>query len=516
MQSQSFRWILFVALAQGLVAQDAIRLKTRTLGREPTGRQLVPGSRLPATAGHYILQFQHLPDFEGRQQLARRGARVLEYVPDNALMVSIPAGFEGADLGVARWLRMAAADKISPLADAGNGFYLAVFQPDTNMNDAQALVESYGFQILQNAALLPAQLLIGGDSGQLANLAAWDEVSYIMPASADLVSGAPVMACAGALTEAGPVGNYVLVSQGWPVDSTGVVSLNYVFGALTNQLDTATVESQIESAFRAWEQYANISLTPGAQADAVRTIFVEFVSGAHGDAYPFTDPSSLAHTFYPDPPNSEPIAGDMHLNADETWNVGSSVDVFSVALHEAGHALGLGHSDQPGAVMYPYYHRATGLTDYDIAGIQALYGTPGSQPAPPSNPPASNPPASNPPAPNPPAPNPPSSPPAPNPPSSNPPSSGGGSTPPSLTITSPAGTMVSTTAASLLFSGTAAASAGVASVKWNDAFGDTGVAAGTSSWSVSIPLLVGTNAITVRAYDAAGNSAWRSVTVVRD
>jgi hypothetical protein len=306
------------------------------------------------------------------------------------------------------------------------------------------------------------------------------------------------------------------------------VSLNYVFGALTNQLDAATVEGQIESAFRAWEQYANISLTPGAQADAVRTIFVEFVSGAHGDAYPFTNPSTLAHTFYPDPPNSEPIAGDMHLNADETWNVGSSLDVFSVALHEAGHALGLGHSDQPGAVMYPYYHLATGLTDYDIAGIQALYGTPGSPPAAPSNPPASNPPsnppgsnppsnppASNPPS-NPPASNPPSNPPASNPPNSNPPSSGGGTAPPSLTITSPAGTMVSTTAASLLFGGTAAASAGVASVKWNDAFGDTGVAAGTSSWSVNIPLLVGTNAITVRAYDAAGNSAWRSVTVVRN
>jgi hypothetical protein len=28
-------------------------------------------------------------------------------------------------------------------------------------------------------------------------------------------------------------------------------------------------------------------------------------------------------------------------------------------------------------------------------------------------------------------------------------------------------------------------------------------------------LLVGTNAVTVRAYDAAGNSSWRAITVVR-
>jgi hypothetical protein len=30
-----------------------------------------------------------------------------------------------------------------------------------------------------------------------------------------------------------------------------------------------------------------------------------------------------------------------------------------------------------------------------------------------------------------------------------------------------------------------------------------------------MPLYVGTNTITIRAYDAAGNSGWRAVTVVR-
>jgi len=53
----------------------------------------------------------------------------------------------------------------------------------------------------------------------------------------------------------------------------------------------------------------------------------------------------LAHTFYPSPPNPEPIAGDVHLDDDEEWVIGSdlsvrSVDLFSVSLHELGHALG--------------------------------------------------------------------------------------------------------------------------------------------------------------------------------
>ena len=109
-------------------------------------------------------------------------------------------------MGIARQLRLAADQKISPLAADGYGFYLLVLQPDASMDDAQALVESYGFQIVPNPSLLPGQLLIGGDAGRLAGLAAWDEVSYILPASTDLISGAPVMGCAGALTTAGPVG----------------------------------------------------------------------------------------------------------------------------------------------------------------------------------------------------------------------------------------------------------------------------------------------------------------------
>ena len=67
------------------------------------------------------------------------------------------------------------------------------------------------------------------------------------------------------------------------------------------------------------------------------------------------------------------MAGDMHFNADQNWGIGMGTDMFSVALHEAGHALGLGHSDLPGAVMYPYYRVNTALTPEDIAAVQGLY-----------------------------------------------------------------------------------------------------------------------------------------------
>jgi hypothetical protein len=68
----------------------------------------------------------------------------------------------------------------------------------------------------------------------------------------------------------------------------------------------------------------------------------------------------------------------------------------------------------------------------------------------------------------------------------------------------------------MIFSGTASDNVGVVKVTWTDSIGDTGNATGTTSWqTAAIPMFVGTNTITIRAYDAAGNCGWRSVTVTR-
>jgi Ca2+-binding RTX toxin-like protein len=53
----------------------------------------------------------------------------------------------------------------------------------------------------------------------------------------------------------------------------------------------------------------------------------------------------------------------------------ASPDVhFKTALHEIGHTLGLGHSDDPNDNMYPTDEGAPSLSADDIAGVQAIYG----------------------------------------------------------------------------------------------------------------------------------------------
>jgi hypothetical protein len=82
-------------------------------------------------------------------------------------------------------------------------------------------------------------------------------------------------------------------------------------------------------------------------------------------------------------------------------------------------------------------------------------------------------------------------------------------------ITFPGSATLTTTAASRTFHGTASDAGGVARVTWETSLGHSGVATGTTLWSVQVPLLVGINRVTVRAFDSAGNMSWRTVVVTR-
>jgi hypothetical protein len=532
------------------------------------------GPRWTAGRSHLILQFHSAVNRNIIEELNRRGAIVVGAVPDFGVAVSVPDDFSVEGLNAAWAGRLEAEYKISPLLERAverERWFVAEFFPDVDMDEARHMAEAAGFDVHAHPDLISSHLLLSGAVERLGSLAQWDEVAYLFPASRDLIQGNHVGHCAGALTTGGVTPMYVTSGSGWSKDSSGTVTLSYVFGTLTPKLDSAQAMQTILQALTAWTQYAPVKFVAGQSAAAPRTVYIWFAEYDHGDGYPFDGPGGiLAHTFYPAPPNSESIAGDMHFDGSENWHIGANTDLATVALHEAGHALGLAHVDNPAALMYPYYSLGQKISEDDIAGVQALYvdaGAPAATTAPSpltlaiTNPSANSttssatiavsgtssgaigaeqvtwqvgqgtsgtasgstqwsipsvpltvgsntitvtaadssrkvaqtvsvtrsaPTATTPDA-----------------------------TPPAIAISSPATNTVTTSSATIAVSGTASDSVGVTKVTWQAPWG-SGTASGTTSWSASaIPLLVGNNLITMRAYDARGNQACQSILVVR-
>src|SRR5260370_11702626 len=370
-----------VLLTSTVFGQSAIRMKGLRQNRSGTSF-LLDGTGKSRTPGrsHLLLQFDANPSDDQLTDLSNRGANVLSYVPDFTLSVSASgdASFEGVNLRGVRQLYP--DEKISPdlygvLSSGVRLSILVEFYTDVDLNDARAIANEEGLVIQENPDLVANHVLLSGSAGQVLALANWDEVSYIFPVSSDLIEGTPVQGCAGALTTLGPVGQSImLMGDGWAGPGHGAADLYYTFVHLTEKLPADAAKAEIVRAFSEWAKYVKLTFTLTEDKNASRTLAVLFASGDHGDGYPFDGPGGiLAHTFYPFPINREPIAGDMHFDNDETWKIGATVDLFSIALHETGHALGLGHSDKPGDVMYLYVGRATGLTHDDINAIVRLY-----------------------------------------------------------------------------------------------------------------------------------------------
>ncbi|VDP00796.1 unnamed protein product, partial [Soboliphyme baturini] len=97
-----------------------------------------------------------------------------------------------------------------------------------------------------------------------------------------------------------------------------------------------------------------------------------FAKGEHNDSLPFDGTAGIvAHGFYPQ-------NGNLHFDADEQWtlNMDQGINFYQVALHEIGHLLGLEHSTNKNAVMYPIdrpYDPFFKLSDDDINGIKHIY-----------------------------------------------------------------------------------------------------------------------------------------------
>ncbi len=138
-------------------------------------------------------------------------------------------------------------------------------------------------------------------------------------------------------------------------------------------------QSVFQQAAAIWEQVANVNLVMVADNGAP----------LGGGSYQQGDPNNgdirisaiplasntLASAFVPPPFNGGPNADDVVINSNQNWNPHGGFDLLTVAIHEFGHALGMGHATAANADMYGYYTSAKPtLSTDDTSGIRSIYG----------------------------------------------------------------------------------------------------------------------------------------------
>jgi Matrixin len=157
-----------------------------------------------------------------------------------------------------------------------------------------------------------------------------------------------------------------------PVAKWGHLDLTYAFANGTSDISGDDERQAVRHAMAIWSANSPLAFSETSLANA--DLKISWETGDHGDGYPFDGTNGvLAHAFYP-------TDGRVHFDDAESWTTSPQssqaqpIDLVTVAAHEIGHAIGLGHSQDPAALMYPYYsasHRYLGSDD--INGMSALY-----------------------------------------------------------------------------------------------------------------------------------------------
>jgi hypothetical protein len=144
-----------------------------------------------------------------------------------------------------------------------------------------------------------------------------------------------------------------------------------------------TIEGMIDNALNTWAGASGFTNLGQVTDGHVGFGAAESIGGHLGDirigAINIDDfGGTLAHTYQPgteslSTPFGSTIMGDLHIDSSEDWI--NNLDLSTILLHELGHSLGLGHSDDIDSIMFAGYMgpRLTLGAD-DIAGIQSIYG----------------------------------------------------------------------------------------------------------------------------------------------
>ena len=146
-------------------------------------------------------------------------------------------------------------------------------------------------------------------------------------------------------------------------------SLRYRIEEAQGPVPHADFTAAMERAIAQWNASGTVQMTR-ATDEVAADITLAWRRGRHGACEPFGASGAVAHT------GPVGAATYVHFDADRAWTQDGATasSLHATALHELGHALGLGHVSAKTSVMHSDPDRPTALASADLAGLQSLYG----------------------------------------------------------------------------------------------------------------------------------------------
>lgn len=208
-----------------------------------------------------------------------------------------------------------------------------------------------------NRSLLLAAALI---------LAAVLSLVAVLPGSDD------PLALAHADNEPRPLAGSTDVLATWPGPQ-----VTYTFVNCPVSLDCAVAHRAVRDALGAWDRVMELDLVEVSSGGDIQ---IRWAIGAITATTSFDGQGGVLAFGVP-PYTWSALAGDLIFDDSERWVVDQpyyaypvTIDLRSVALHEAGHSLGLNHISDPNSIMYAVYSPQKTLSAGDVALIQSVYG----------------------------------------------------------------------------------------------------------------------------------------------